>query len=137
MESLGIFFVPGGMRGIVVAQNGDIFGADFGGELVHMDSSGTELNRKVVTVNSNRIRFTDIDISSQGELIVGTLDNFFIQSDLEFNDISSFTAEDSSNITATFVAFMPVTVEVPEPPRVVPPGKLPRYRTSLLSRTLH
>lgn len=118
MDSLGIFFVPGGMRGIAVAANGDIFGAHFDGELVHMDSSGTELNRKIVTVDSNRLRFTDIDLSSDGELIVGTTDNLVVQSNVDFSDVSMFVGDESGNITATFVAFRPVEVEVQvsEPP---------------------
>src|SRR4029079_18275995 len=57
-------------------------------------------------------RLSDIDISKGGDLIVGTLDNAVVLSDMSLNDASSFLADRSGNITATFVAF---TLDVPEP----------------------
>lgn len=74
-------------RGIAVNKNGDIFAADWNGNIRRYDDNGTQLNfRASGTTNLN-----DIDVSFDGKLIVGSRFGQVIITDESLASQSSFS----------------------------------------------
>lgn len=74
-------------RGIAVNKNGDIFAADWNGNIRRYDDNGTQLNfRASGTTNLN-----DIDVSFDGKLIVGSSSGQVIITDESLASQTSFS----------------------------------------------
>ena len=116
MEFLRTISVSERVRAIAVDRNGNIFAAALGAELYHFNSLGAVVDsQSLAPILGLGGRLSDIDLSAEGVLAVGTLDNVVVLSDTTLDNASSFVADRSGNITTTFVSF---TQEVPEPATV-------------------
>ena len=87
------------VRGIAVNEAGDIFGASWGQNIYSFNCDGTQL----ASINSGTTNLTDIDVSFDGKLVVGTRFDRVILTDESLSSVSSFAV--SNNLDTTFVAF--------------------------------
>ena len=85
------------VRGIAVNEQGHIFGASWDDNIYHFDSNGTQLNSKA----SGTTGLTDIDLTCDGQLIIGSRFGQIIVSDETLTSVTAFSAGSST----TFVAF--------------------------------
>jgi len=113
-------------RSIAVDYNGDIFIADWDGEVHHINKAGELID--TITPSCDWIgrdihcEFIDIDISENGEIALGTRFGEIILTDTDFSSIFTFDVGESE----IFVEFVPTFV--PEPISIdidVKPGSYP------------
>lgn len=86
-----------GVRGIAVNEQGHIFGVSWDGNIYHFDTNGTQLNSKA----SGTTNLTDIDLTCDGQIVVGARFGEVIFSDESLATVTSF--DTGSN--PTFVTF--------------------------------
>src|SRR5262249_54853943 len=79
-------------RGIAVAANGDIYVANWDRSIVHMDPVGNKLASIALTgPNLGVVNVSDINVSTDGTLVVGTRNNLVVLMDSELTNISYLT----------------------------------------------
>ncbi len=86
-----------GVRGIAVNEEGDIFGASWDDNIYHFDANGVQLK----SIGSRANELTDIDITCDGQIVVGARFGEVIFSNESLTTVTSF---DTGN-SPTFVAF--------------------------------
>ena len=112
--SLASIFGHTGHRSIAVDINGDLFIADWDGEVHHVDNSGILIDTILPTCDrfgfDVNCQFNDIDISEFGELALGTRFGEIFLTDTNFSTITTFDLDQNSD---AFVEFVHSTISEP------------------------
>jgi hypothetical protein len=116
MALLNTITLPSGndYRGIAVNAAGDIFTANWGNTVTHFNSAGNLLASVTLTGPGTGYFYApmDIDIASDGTIVVGTYSGHVVQMTSSFTNISYFQASTTSGVFVSF-AYPP-----PPPPSV-------------------
>ncbi len=99
MELLRTISLATGVRGIAVNEAGDIFGASWDDYIYHFDNNGVIQK----SINSGSLDPYDIDISLDGQLVVGSRFGDVILTDESLGSVSSFNV----GFHHPFVAYVP------------------------------
>lgn len=92
-------------RGIAVDENGDIFAADWDGNIYKYDQFGNLLDVFGTTASN----LLDIDLSDTGQLVLGGRFGDVVVTDTEFSTFSKFSVGGG----LAYVSFVPTPVPVP------------------------
>jgi len=98
MVLLGTISLETGVRGIAVNEVGEIFGASWDDNIYHFDNDGVIQN----SIDSGFYDLVDIDISLDGQLVIGSRFGDVILTDESLGSVSSF----SVGSEPTFVAYV-------------------------------
>jgi len=124
---LDIISLSGDNRSVAVDENGEIFIAQWDGDILHYDSTGSLLNSTNVLCNGlsfgpRSCSFNDIDISSTGELALSARFGEIILTDTALTDILEFNIGLPVNRGSAFVEFTTESgppTSVPEPNTII------------------
>jgi hypothetical protein len=98
MVLLGTISLETDVRGIAVNEVGEIFGASWDGNIYHFDNDGVIQN----SIDSGSHDLVDIDISLDGQLVIGSRFGYVFLTDESLGSVSSF----SVGSEPTFVAYV-------------------------------
>lgn len=97
-------------RTIAVDGSGDIYAADWDGDVQKLDANGNLIK----TVNFKGFRFNDIDISQDGFLALGDSEGNVVIMDKDLTTLNQFrVSSDDIFLSSAFVSFVPTVT--PEP----------------------
>jgi hypothetical protein len=97
MSSVRTISLASEVRGIAVNEEGHIFGASWDDNIYHFDANGIQLNSKA----SGTTDLADIDITCDGQLVVGSRFGQVVVSDEALSSVTSFSAGSNT----AFVSF--------------------------------